>query len=171
MAPPKFPCAAFAAFPPSKMANAQRQSRIRLACAAPEILQLIRKLRLISDPLYRKRGSSTAYGPPVLCGHRNRCNMIYVMIGSDEKYGTACALHLTLFSRRSSAWPSPCSPRAESRAALGGTDKVLKTLLITVSLERSIVAGPHRFCFCAKFNAGLAGDNLNPLRANGRIKE
>ena len=57
------------------------------------------------------------------------------------------------------------------RKAFAYTDKLLKTLLITGSLERNITLGLRPSCVCAKFIAGLLGDFLNPLRAAERIKE
>jgi hypothetical protein len=75
------------------------------------------------------------------------------------------------FFRHTSAWPSHFTTEADSCAAFAYSDKLLKTLLITGSLEWNTAAGPRPFCICAKFIAGVLGDNLNPLREAERMKE
>lgn len=96
--------------------------------------------------------------------------MIYVTVGCDAEYGTPCAAHLTLILPALFGL-ALFSPGVVSGGARDYADKLLKTLLITGSLERSITLGSRPFCICAKFLAGLIGDNLNPLRVAERMKE
>src|SRR5208337_1828719 len=55
LASPEVTCAAASRYPPSAIANRQRQSRLRLTRATLAILSLVQNVRLISNLLYRKR--------------------------------------------------------------------------------------------------------------------
>jgi len=94
----------------------------------------------------------------------NPRNVRNVIIECGGEYGTSCALHLTLFFRRSSAWPSPCSSGADSRAAFNYADKLLKTLLITGSLERNAALGLRWSLASARSVASLLGENREAPR-------
>jgi len=97
--------------------------------------------------------------------------VICVTIACDEYYGAPCALHHTLFSPRSLAWPLFCFSGANPGIDRRCTGNILNALLIAATMERVAIGKPRSVRERTGFVIRSLAAKLTGARTTDRVKE